>query len=50
MNAADNVSSNGLWAHQHGILEGAAEQGCIHKTRTDIGETDVQASLMGLLL
>ena len=50
VDAIDDIPCNCFRAHQHGIVEGATEQGCIYKSWTNIGKVDVQTSLMGLLL
>ena len=50
VDAADDISCNAFWAHQHRIVKAATKQGCIYKAWTNISKADIQASLIGLFL
>ena len=50
MDAIDDIAGNSLGAQHHRVAEGTAEQGGIHKARTDIGNPDIKSALMSLLL
>ena len=49
IDGSHNVMGNTFWAKHHGITEIACKQGGIDETWTDVGKTDSETTLAGLL-
>jgi hypothetical protein len=36
----DNLPGHSFWLEHHGVVEITIEQGCVYKTRADVGEVN----------
>ena len=50
LDGVDDIARHSLGLEHHGIMERACQQGGIDEAWADIGEPDIEAASMGLLL